>query len=183
MPEYRRIKVKGGSYFFTVVTFGRQPILINDHIRTALREGIQEVRQSLPFTIEAWVLLPDHLHAIWTLPENDDNFASRWAVIKRIVTKRCDSLEEIAGSISDSYGKRREGIIWQRRFWDHLIRDELDLQRHFDYLHWNPVKHSYVKQVIDWPYSTFHRFVNQGLYPLDWGGINEDDTAKIKFGE
>ncbi len=92
MTEYRRIKVKGGTYFFTVVTSGRQPILTQVAVRTALREGIQEVRQSLPFSIEAWVLLPDHLHTIWKLPENDDNFGSRWAVIKRRVSKRCESL-------------------------------------------------------------------------------------------
>jgi putative transposase len=157
MPEYRRIKVKGGTYFFTAVTHGRRPILTHDQVRAALGEGIQEVRQSLPFSIDAWVLLPDHLHAIWTLPENDDNFASRWAVIKRIVSKKCSYLDEIGKPIFDSYGKRGENRIWQRRFWDHLIRDELDLQRHLAYLHWNPVKHGYVKRVIDWPYSTFHR--------------------------
>jgi putative transposase len=92
MPEYRRIKVKGGTYLFTVVTFDRQPILTHEHVRAALREGIQEVRHSLPFSIDAWVLLPDHLHAIWKLPKNDDNFGSRWAVIKRKVSKRCGSL-------------------------------------------------------------------------------------------
>jgi putative transposase len=183
MPEYRRIKIKGGTYFFTVVTFGRQPILINDHVRAALREGIQEVRQSMPFTIEAWVLLPDHLHAIWTLPENDANFASRWAVIKRTVSRRCGSLNENVASVKESHAKRGEGGIWQRRFWEHLIRDEVDLQRYLDYLHWNPVKHGYVKRAIDCPYSTFHRFVSQGLYSPDWGGINEDKMAKINFGE
>jgi len=183
MPEYRRIKVKGGTYFFTVATFGRQPILVNDHIRTALREGIQEVRQSLPFTIEAWVLLPDHLHAIWTLPENDDNFGSRWAVIKRIVSKRCGHPVGSWELNDDSHAKRGESRIWQRRFWEHLIRDDLDLHRHLDYIHWNPVKHGYVKRVIDWPYSTFHQFVSKGLYPSDWGGINEDEMGKISFGE
>ncbi len=183
MPEYRRIKIKGGTYFFTVVTFGRQPILTGEHVRIALREGIQEVRQSLPFTIEAWVLLPDHLHTIWTLPENDDNFASRWAVIKRSVSNRCRSLDGIEGAINDSHGKRGERRIWQRRFWDHLIRDEADLHRHFDYLHWNPVKHGYVKSVKEWPHSTFHRFVDKGLYPPDWGGINEKEMAKENFGE
>jgi putative transposase len=183
MPEYTRVKVKGGTYFFTVVTFGRQPILTDELMRIALREGIQEVIQSLPFTIEAWVLLPDHLHTIWTLPENDDNFASRWAVIKRIVSKRCASLDGIKRQVSDSRGKRGESPIWQRRFWEHCIRDELDLERHLDYIHWNPVKHGYVKRVIDWPYSTFHRFVNNGIYPPDWGGMNEDEANKIKFGE
>jgi putative transposase len=175
--------VKGGSYFFTVVTFGRRPFLIDDHVRTALRQGIQEVRQSLPFSIDAWILLPDHLHTIWTLPENDDNFGSRWAVIKRTVSRQCGFLAENDGPIKESPAKRGESRIWQRRFWDHLIRDDLDFQRHLDYLHWNPVKHGYVKRVIDWPYSTFHRFVNQGLYPPDWGGVNEDDNAKINFGD
>jgi putative transposase len=183
MPEYRRIKVKGGSYFFTVVTVGRRPCLIDEQVRTALRQGIQEVRQSLPFSIDAWILLPDHLHAIWTLPEKDDNFGSRWAVIKRTVSRRCGYLVGNDGPINESPAKRGESGIWQRRFWDHLIRDDLDFQRHLDYLHWNPVKHGYVKRVIDWPYSTFHRFVNQGLYPTDWGGVMEDDTAKINFGE
>jgi putative transposase len=127
--------------------------------------------------------LPDHLHTIWTLPENDDNFGSRWAVIKRTVSRIGDSLGGNEESINGSHGKRGERRVWQRRFWEHLIRDELDLQRHLDYLHWNPVKHGFVKSAKDWPYSTFHRFVNQGLYPPDWGGINEDDTAKINFGE
>ncbi len=183
MPEYRRIKVKGGTYFFTVVTSGRQPILMDERVRAALREGIQEVRQSLPFSIEAWVLLPDHLHTIWKLPEDDDNFGSRWAVIKRKVSKRCGSLFEIEEKNCDSHSKRGESRLWQRRFWDHLIRDELDLHRHIDYIHWNPVKHGYVKRVIDWPYSTFHRFVNKGFYPADWGGVNEDEMPKVNFGE
>lgn len=183
MPEYRRIKVKGGTYFFTVVTFGRQPILTAEHVRAALREGIQEVRQSLPFSIDAWVLLPDHLHAIWTLPEKDDNFASRWAVIKRTVSQRCGSWDGIGRTINDSLCRRGERGIWQRRYWEHLIRDELDLQRHLDYLHWNPVKHGYVKRVIDWPYSTFHRFVTRGIYSPDWGGINEKETDNVNFGE
>jgi putative transposase len=131
MPEYRRIKIKGGTYFFTVVTAGRQPILMDDHVRAALREAIKEVRESLPFTIEAWVMLPDHLHAIWTLPENDDNLASRWAIIKTTVSTRCRSLDGVRGSIDDSHRKRGERGIWQRRFWEHLIRDELDFQRQY----------------------------------------------------
>lgn len=183
MPEYRRIKIKGGTYFFTVVTFGRQPILTHDQVRAALQEGIQEVRQSLPFIIDAWVLFPDHLHTIWTLPENDDNFASRWAIIKRTVSKRCDSLDGIWGPEGASRSKRSESRIWQRRYWEHIIRDEMDLQRHLDYLHWNPVKHGYVKRVIEWPHSTFHRFVDKGLYPPDWGGINEDEVEDTGFGE
>jgi len=182
MPEYRRIKIKGGTYFFTVVTYARRAILTDEPLRGALRQGIQTVRQAMPFIIEAWVLLPDHLHAIWTLPENDDNFASRWAIIKRSVTRQCCPPVEQGKTISHSHAKRGEIQVWQRRFWDHLIRDETDFQRHFDYIHWNPVKHGYVQQVKDWPYSTFPRFVAQGLYPPDWGGINEEN-ADISFGE
>ncbi len=137
----------------------------------------------MPFTIEAWVLLPDHLHTIWILLENDDNFASRWAVIKRIVSKRCGSLEAIKGPVSDSRDKRGESPFWQRRFWEHCLRDERDLHRHLDYIHWNPVKHGYVKRVIDWPYSTFHRFVNNRIYPPDWGGINDSEITDLDFGE
>jgi putative transposase len=183
MPDYRRIRIKGGTYFFTVVTFDRKPILTHDHVRAALREGIQEVRHSLPFTFEAWVLLPDHLHTTWTLPEDDDNYGSRWAVIKRIVSKRCSSLEEISGSISNSRSKRGEGQIWQRRFWEHYIRDESDFERCVDYIHWNPMKHGYVQRIIDWPYSTFHRFVKEGIYPPDWSGIDEEKIKSIGFGE
>ena len=183
MPEYRRIKKAGGIYFFTVVTHGRRPILIYPEVRQALRDGISKVRQSMPFTIEAWVLLPDHLHAIWTLPGQDTRFATRWAVIKSYVTKNCGNLLDLGENVNISRSHRQEGGVWQRRFWDHIIRDEPDFHRHLDYLHWNPVKHGYVKRVIDWPYSTFHRFVAQGLYPPDWGGINEDETANINFGE
>ncbi|MGB7913668.1 MAG: transposase [Desulfobaccales bacterium] len=183
MPEYRRIRLKGGTYFFTVVAFERQPFLTNDQVRAALREEIQEVRKTLPFTIEAWVLLPDHLHTIWTLPENDDNFASRWAIFKRGLSRRCGSLDEDKEQNGDSHSKRGEKRIWQRRFWDQLIRDDHDFQCHLDYLHWNPVKHGYVKRVLDWPYSTFHRYVANGLYPADWGGINDEDTIEMKFGE
>lgn len=183
MPEYRRIRVKGGTYFFTVVTFDRQPILTYDQERAALREGIEAIRQVLPFRIEALVLLPDHLHAIWTFPENDDNFASRWAIIKRTVSQRCGPLERIDKAVNDSHEKRRENRIWQRRFWEHVIRDEKDLEYHINYVHWNPVKHGYVSRVIDWPYSTFHRFVANRVYLPDWGLVNEEEMVNMNFGE
>lgn len=137
----------------------------------------------MPFEIEAWVLLPDHLHTIWTLPEDDDNFGSRWAVIKRIVGKRCSSLGGIRRQVSDSRSKRGESPFWQRRFWEHCIRNELDFQRHLDYIHWNPVKHGFVKRVIDWPYSTFHRFLKSGVYQSDWGGIGDAEIDGLEFGE
>ena len=126
MPEYHRIKKAGGTYFFTVVTRGRRPILTFPEVRQALREGIFQVRQTMPFNIEAWVLLPDHLHAIWTLTEYDDRYAARWALIKSYVTKRCKNLFGHGESVSISRSRRKEGGIWQRRFWEHVIRDEAD---------------------------------------------------------
>lgn len=183
MPEYRRIKKAGGTYFFTVVTRGRRPILTYPEVRQALREGISQVRQTMPFSIEAWVLLPDHLHAIWTLPEHDDRFAARWAVIKSCVTKRCGNLFGPGENVSISRSRRKEGGVWQRRFWEHIIRDEADFHRHLDYLHWNPVKHEYVKTPMDWPYSTIHRFVAQGFYPPNWGGGGVEEYLSDNFGE
>ena len=183
MSEYRRVKIKGGTYFFTVVTFDRQPFLTRDHIRQALREAIMTVRQSLPFAIEGWVLLPDHLHTIWTLPEGDANYGARWAVIKRAVTTRWSSTIGNIGKVSASRKKRQEGGFWQRRFWEHAIRDDKDSQRHMDYLHFNPMKHGYAKNVADWPYSTFHRLVVQGIYPANWGGNGCESMKAEDFGE
>lgn len=183
MPEYRRIKKAGGTYFFTVVTYGRRPILTNPEVRQALRAGISKVRQSMPFSIDAWVLLPDHLHAIWTLPEHDSRYAARWAVIKSFVTKRCGNLFGSGENVKLSRSRRREGGLWQRRFWEHAIRDDRDFHRHLDYLHWNPVKHGYVKAPTDWPYSTIHRFAAQGVYPPNWGGGGADEYPTDNFGE
>jgi putative transposase len=183
MPEYRRARAKGGTFFFTVVTHLRQPILTAEIVRQSLRQGILRARQTLPFKIDSWVLLPDHLHAIWTLPAEDNNYASRWAIIKRQVSKMCLEQFNHLEKISGSRHKRRESDIWQRRFWEHQIRDELDLERHMDYLHWNPVKHGYVLKVADWPFSSFHRLVAQGVYPFDWGGEELQKADAGKFGE
>lgn len=168
MPNYRRANVKGGTYFFTVNTFQRLPILTDAPVRAALREAIEKTRISHPFHIDAWVLLPDHLHCIWTLPEGDADFSMRWSAIKRHVSQQCG---DTVGSktISDSRSKRHESGIWQRRFWEHQIRDDDDFERHVDYIHWNPVKHGLAACAGDWPYSTFHRFARNGAYALDWG--------------
>jgi putative transposase len=163
-----------------VATQSRRPILTLDEVRLSLREGIDEVRQSMPFNIEAWVLLPDHLHTIWTLPEKDANYGSRWAIIKRHVTRRCDHLFRTQDT--ESKKKRREGGIWQRRFWEHTIRNENDFQRHMDYIHWNPVKHGYVQRLLDWPYSTLHKLVAAGVYPANWGGVDLEDPETKDFG-
>lgn len=169
MSNYRRANVTGGTYFFTVVTYRRQPFLCDDDVRNALRDGIKQIRQRFPFEIDAWVLLPDHLHCIWTLPKGDADFGKRWSMIKRYVSKHCTRLKR-DDWMNESKHKRMESTVWQRRFWEHKIRDERDFEKHMDYIHFNPVKHGHVKNVSDWPCSTFHRYVKKGTYSVDWGG-------------
>jgi putative transposase len=179
MPDYRRARIKGGTYFFTVKSFERRPILIDKRCRTALRHAIMEVRKTHPFEDLAWVLLPDHLHAIWQLPEGDDNFSARWSLIKKSVTQQCKVW--LPPSDSASRRTRHERALWQRRFWEHVIRDDLDLERHVDYIHFNPVKHGYVSRVADWPYSTFHGYVRRDIYPQEWANADHDEQGQ--FGE
>lgn len=179
MPNYRRANIAGGTYFFTVNTFRRLPVLTEAPLREALREAIRLTRITHPFDIDAWVLLPDHLHCIWTLPEGDADFSIRWAKIKSHVSKECGAAFG-ARDLSASRGKRREAGLWQRRFWEHQIRDDADFARHVDYIHWNPVKHGLVTRAIEWPYSTFHRFVQKGVYPCDWG---LSDAPEMTAGE
>jgi putative transposase len=172
MPYYRRTRVPGGSFFFTVVTERRQRILTEDAVRLALREAIQAVRRARPFRIEGWVLLPDHLHAIWTMPPDDDDYATRWRLIKGRVTHQlgttcCDSAVMTARRRT-----KRQGGIWQNRYWERRLRDENDMARHLDYLHGNPVKHGLVRRVVDWRWSSFHRYLAAGLYPADWGAVD-----------
>ena len=168
MPNYRRADVPGGTYFFTVNTRSREPWLLNEDVRAALRKAIELTCARYPFTIDAWVLLPDHLHCIWTLPLADADFSLRWTLIKQQVSKTCAPRYVDQTKHNASQRKRQESGFWQRRFWEHLIRDETDYQRHVDYIHWNPIKHGYVKRPIDWRYSTFHRYMAQGIYPSDW---------------
>jgi putative transposase len=165
MPEYRRSIGPGCTFFFTVNTYRRQPLLTVQAVRHELRAGIRKTRNTKPFRIDAWVLLPDHLHCIWTLPEGDGDFSSRWAMIKRHVSQSCGVLATQRDDLNASRQNRRERSIWQRRFWERRIRDETDYRRHVDYIHWNPVKHGLVCAVVDWPYSTFHQFVRKGVYP------------------
>jgi putative transposase len=179
MPEYRRASIPGATYFFTVVTHRRQPLLIDSRCRAALRNAINRVRSELPFEIAAWVLMPDHLHAVWQLPLGDNKFSLRWSLIKQQVTRDCATWFP-QQYLSSSREKRGEGSLWQRRFWEHLIRDEADFARHVDYIHYNPVKHGYAANAGDWPYSTFHRYAKQGMYPADWGGVANESGS---FGE
>jgi len=180
MSRYRRADTPGATYFFTVVTYRRRGFLCDPDVITALREAIHKVRAQYSFAIDGWVLLPDHLHAIWTLPPGDANFALRWQQIKRHVTLRCGARLHQAAWMSESKTRHRESTLWQRRYWEHRIRDETDFERHMDYLHYNPVKHGLVQQVIEWPYSSFHRHVAAGIYSSDWGMV---DSPAGKFGE
>lgn len=183
MPEYRRVQSTGGIFFFTVVTHNRNPVLTSDAVRTALREGIRRTRDAFPFAIDAWVLLPDHFHCIWTLLEHDADFSKRWGMIKRHVSRECKQRFALDDNARQSQRDRKELSLWQRRFWEHQIRDDADYARHVDYIHWNPVKHGLVKRVADWPYSTFHKFVERGIYPRDWGTSTPTTFDDFDFGE
>jgi putative transposase len=177
MSRYRRATTPNAQYFFTVVTHRRRQILCDKPIRRALRNAIESVRATRPFVIDAWVLLPDHLHCIWTLPEGDADFSTRWAVIKRAVSVACRGAYHRDEWVTATKNKRRESTMWQRRFWEHQIRSDEDFARHMDYIHFNPVKHGYVASASDWPYSTFHRCVRDGTYPANWAGA--DDIAMV----
>jgi len=175
MPDYRRAKVKGNTFFFTVVLADRSSALLVDQIER-LRMAYRLVQNRRPFETVAICVLPDHLHAIWTLPDGDDDFSIRWALIKSGFSRGIEARPRSPSKII-----KREKGIWQRRYWEHAIRDETDLERHIDYIHFNPVKHGYVSRVVDWPHSSFHRYVEQGLLEADWGGDMKEITGS--FGE
>jgi putative transposase len=164
MSNYLRNRVPGGCYFFTVNLLERKKHLLTEHI-DLLRHAFRTVKQQRPFHIDAIVVLPEHLHCLLTLPENDDDFSGRWRAIKKTFSKQLPATEYR----SQVRRHRHERGIWQRRFWEHTIRNETDYIQHIDYIHYNPVKHGWVTQVIDWQYSSFHRFVKQGIYSPTWG--------------
>jgi putative transposase len=163
MPDYRRNWVQGGTYFFTVNLLERKRDLLVTEIEL-LRDSVRRVKHLYPFDIVAWVVLPDHMHCIWTLPASDADFATRWRLIKLLFSKSLPKQERLSATRKS----RNERGIWQRRYWEHTIRDEMDFKRHVDYVHWNPMKHGLVQQLKDWPYSSFHHYVRDGLYPDDW---------------
>jgi len=170
MPDYRRAWHPGGTYFFTVNLLQRHGNdLLTRHIEL-LRQTVQAVRQRHPFHIHGWVVLPEHLHCVIELPPEDADFATRWRLIKMGFSKGLPHHDKI----SAVRVRRGERGIWQRCYWEHLIRDEADYRAHMDYVHINPLKHGWVKRVADWPYSTFHRLVTQGVYPSDWAGGMEN---------
>jgi REP-associated tyrosine transposase len=176
MPQYRRCYVPGGMYFFTAVTHKRRPILTTPLGRKLLRAAFVATQAKRPFNVFAIVLLPDHLHCIWCLPEGDSNYSIRWASIKEAFTRAFLDQGGKEGPVSASRIRHRERGVWQRRFWEHVIQNEDELIRCVDYIHWNPVKHGLVSRVRDYPWSSFHHFVKSGDYNLDWGsgGVVED---------
>ena len=175
MRRYIRAHTPGATYFFTVNLQDRSASTLVDHV-DALRAVFQDVKARHPFRIDAMVVLPEHLHAIWTLPSGDADFATRWMLARQGFTQ-CLVRQGIDCPTRGVHGER---VLWQRRYWEHQIRDEEDFARHVDYLHFNPVKHGWVARARDWPCSSFHRFVRAGVLPLDWGVA---EMGEGKFGE
>ncbi len=172
MPDYRRYRIAGGTYFFTINLLDRRGDLLVRHIED-LRNAVRRTRAERPFHIDAWVVLPDHLYCVLTLPPRDDDFSNRIKAIKIRFSRALPPVE----SRSAVRSARGERGIWQRRFWEHAIRDDADYARDLDYVHFNPVKHGYVDRAIAWPYSTFQRWVTAGAYPPDWG-VSADETLR-----
>ena len=165
--QYRRAFVSGGSFFFTVVTEKRRPVLASAAAVEVLRMAFRAVRASRPFEVNAMVVLPDHLHCILTLPPNDADFATRWRLIKTWFTKHGDAA--LRSEPNQARRAKREQALWQHRYWERVLRDARDFTRHVEYIHFNPVKHGLVTSAIEWPYSSFRRYVEAGVYPRDWG--------------
>ena len=163
--RYRRATSQGGSFFFTVNLVDRESNLLTRHAAD-LRLVVQTVKQAHPFVLVAMVVLPEHLHAIWRLPEGDADYAMRWSLIKAGFSRRVARTEPS----TPSRRRKRERGIWQRRYWEHQIRDDDDLKRHVDYIHYNPVKHGWVERAVDWPDSTLHGYIARGVCSPDWGG-------------
>jgi putative transposase len=164
MPNYRRSSTQGATWFFTVNLLVRHDndLLVREIVK--LRQCVSDEKSRRPFSILAWVVLPDHMHWLWRLPEGDADFATRWRRIKSNFSRSLPPTEwRSASRIA-----RRERGIWQRRYWEHQIRDADDLQRHMDYIHYNPVKHGWVASPGDWPHSSFAHHLARGVYTRDW---------------
>ena len=171
MSQYKRTYIPGGSYFFTLVAHQRKLLFNTEENISILRNAIKKIKNTRPFNLEAIVILPDHLHCIMQLPENDVDYSSRWREIKKSVSIQ----------IHPESNARNERPVWQRRFWEHTIRDEEDWHRHMDYIHYNPVKHGYVKNVKDWPWSSFEKMVEKGLYDLNWGANEPEGISDMEM--
>ena len=178
MTDYRRSFVPGGSYFFTVAMANRAGCLLTDNIGL-FRRAVSDVKRELPFDLVAMVVLPEHLHCVLTLPEGDADYQARWKKIKAAFSHGLPKGEHRSAS---RVAKGERGI-WQRRFWEHTLRNDDDLRQHLDYIHYNPVKHGHVRCVKERPFSTFHRYVQRGVYPVDWAGGELDEMCDYGEGE
>jgi putative transposase len=176
VANYRRNFIPGGSYFFTVNLADRGSRMLIERINL-LREAFRHVRARHPFTLDAIVVLPDHLHAIWTLPPGDADYSTRWRLIKAVFSRGIEPNDRRSASRE----AKHERGIWQRRYWEHTLRDEIDFERHCNYIHFNPVKHGHASTAREWPYSSFQRFVRLGVYPENWATGGEIDGDE--FGE
>ena len=171
--QYRRAKTKGGCYFFTVNLANRNQHLLTEHI-DILRSNINRVKNNHPFKVDAMVILPEHLHAVITLPDDDSDYAKRWMLIKSGFSRQMPKKE----IINQSKKNKRERGIWQRRYWEHQIRDDKDYENHVNYVHYvhyNPVKHGYVNQASEWSYSTIHQYIKNGILSQNWGKAYESE--------
>jgi putative transposase len=177
LPEYRRAGIKGGTFFFTVVTHDRFPLFQQESTVNLLRACFRQSMAIHPFSINAWVILPNHLHIIWTLPENDSDFSVRWKKIKASFSRQYRG--PVPDNVSQSMLKKGEKGFWQRRFWEHTILDEADYENHCDYIHFNPVKHGLAATPSDWKYSSFSEFVKKGVYGVEWGESEPDRIARL----
>jgi len=181
LMRYRRTFAPGGAFFFTVVTFAREKILAQEPAILLLRQAFRSVMVLHAFKIEAAVILPDHLHMVWRLPEDDGDYPTRWRLIKSYFTHHWERRDDLAASASrQSKGER---TVLQRRYWEHMIRDEVDWKRHVDYIHYNPVKHGLVERVVDWLWSSFHRYVRMGYYAREWGEGVGVEMSGMRCGE
>jgi len=170
--RYRRSRA-GATFFFTVVTHEREKILCGKENILLINEAFEQVGLKYPFAVDAFVFLPDHIHCLWTLPENDNDYSRRWRLIKSYFSKQCQNSH--ARLLTPSRLRKGEQAFWQRRFWEHTIVDEADFVSHVDYIHYNPVKHGLANSPKDWPYSSFHRYVREGVYEMDWAAGNPLD--------
>jgi putative transposase len=177
MVRYRRNRIAGGTFFFTLTLADRRSSALIDHIGL-LRAAFRVARQERPFAIDAAVVLPEHLHVILTLPEADADFPGRWRRIKGYFCARL-----LVAGVGIKRHANGELALWQRRYWEHTIRDDNDFTRHVDYIHFNPVKHGLVKRVCDWRYSSFHRYMRTGVLPRDWAGDLCDPRKTSDVGE
>jgi len=179
MPNYVRRYAPGGTFFFTVVTHNRRPLFSSDQARACLRKVVMAVQNERPFDLVATVLLPDHWHCVWALPEGDFDYSKRWGIIKSRFTKRWLSTGGQSRTVSAARTRHRERGIWQKRFWEHKIRDEEDFMRHVHYIHYNPVKHGLTRCPHQWPHSSFERWVSEGYYGRDWLCVCDDKTPTV----